>query len=55
MTRHRTIVVLIVKAVLIAAVLFVLTEIHSEENLTADMEITLNGVEAFSGYSRGLF
>ena len=53
MTHHRTIVVLIVQAVLVAAVLFVLTEIHSEENLTADMEITLNGVEAFPGYSRG--
>ena len=46
LSNKWAIVVLIVKTVLVAAVRFVLTEIQSEENFTADMKFTLDRVVA---------
>ena len=48
---HGAVVILIVEAVVVAAVLFALTEIHPEEYFTADMKLSLNGVSALWGYS----
>ena len=50
-SRHGAVVVLIVEVVVVAAVLFALTEIHPVEYFTADMNLTINGVCALWGYS----